>query len=83
MQMQRINITLPQDVLRQLRMRIPEGKRSEFIATAIASNLGDKKEKLRQLKRSLEINRDFYNKVRKEIEEDFKYADAEIIDKLP
>ena len=84
MQVHRINITLPHDLIKQLRIKIPQGKRSEFIAKAISTNLNNgREEKMKHLKKSLEINRKFYERQAQVVEEDFKYADTEILDKLP
>ena len=37
----------------------------------------------KELARSLKINKEFYKRVSQEIQEDFKYADAEVWEKLP
>lgn len=78
MHTQRINISLPNTILRQLQTSIPQGKRSKFIATAISERL--KKSNLKQqLRKSARAQRE----IAKQIEEDFKYADAEIFNKIP
>lgn len=81
MQAQRLNITLPYELARDFKRAIPAKKRSKFIAEALKSKLPRKNLK-RELIKSLEANREYYKKVGKEIEEDFKYADAEIWEKL-
>lgn len=82
MQAQRINITLPVDLLRDLRRSIPERSRSKFIAKAVKDKLSRKKLKL-SFKKSLKVNAEFYKQEIKQIQEDFKYADAEILERLP
>lgn len=82
MQAQRLNITLPYEIARDFKRVVPAKKRSKFIATALQEKLS--KRKIRQeLIKSLKANREYYKKVGKEIEEDFKYADAEIWERLP
>lgn len=83
MNIQRINITLPSDLLRDFRRIIPEGERSKFIAETIAEKLKKKKGLKKALLKSLKANREYYEKVGREIDEDFKYADAEIFDRIP
>ena len=83
MQTQRINISLPGDLARDLRRTIPERSRSKFIAEALEDKLKRKKNLKRDLIKSLKLNREFYQKEAKEIEEDFKYADAEVWKKIP
>ncbi|GEM_PF-3627674 len=82
MQTQRINITLPTELLRDLRRIISEGKRSKFIAETLAEKLMKKRDFKKTLIKSLKANSEYYNKVGKEISEDFKYADAEILERL-
>lgn len=65
MQTQRINITLPYDLIRDLRRNIPEGKRSQFIAQAVKEKL-PKKNLKKELIRSLKANREFDRSVMKE-----------------
>lgn len=83
--MQRINITLPDELTRDLRKAIPERKRSKFIAEAVSEKLTQNK-KNRSLKKelikNLEANRGYYERVAKDIEEDFKYADTEVLERL-
>ncbi|MBI2267843.1 MAG: hypothetical protein HYU80_00140 [Candidatus Blackburnbacteria bacterium] len=78
MQTQRINITLPNELARDLRRSIPTRSRSKFIAGAVQEKLA-KRDIKEELRRSLEAQK----KIIKEIQEDFKYADAETIAKLP
>lgn len=80
--MQRINITLPNDLVRDLKRSVPNGKRSKFVASAIKEKL-PKINLQKELSKSLKANKEFYTKVAKEIREDFKYADAENWKKLP
>ena len=71
MQAQRLNITLPYELARDLRRTIPAKKRSGFIAEAVSERLGQKK-KLKNIKKewikSLKANREYYRKVAKEWE---------------
>lgn len=83
MQTQRLNITLPNELARELRRNIPLRSRSKFIAEAVGERLKRKKNLKKDLIKSLKANYEFYKKVGKEIEEDFKYADAEVIKRLP
>ena len=80
--MQRINITLPDDLARDFRRYIPTRKRSSFIAEAVRSKLPNRNLK-KELIKSLKANKEFYKKVAEEIREDFKYADAEVWERLP
>lgn len=82
MQAQRLNITLPYELARDFKRTIPAKKRSKFIATVLKDRLSKTNSKKEFIK-SLQANREYYKKVGKEIEEDFKYADAEIWEKLP
>lgn len=82
MHTQRINITLPNDLLYNLRRSVPIRSRSKFIAKALKERL-PKRDLKRELIKSLKLNKEFYRKVGKEIQEDFKYADAEVWEKLP
>lgn len=85
MQTQRVNISLPHDLLKQLQSEVPQGKRSKFIANAVSEKLMQRKEskKLKkELIKRLEANREYYEKVSREIEEDFTYADAEVLKRL-
>lgn len=82
MQAQRLNITLPYEIARDLRRSIPARKRSRFIAESIKKSL-PKKDLKKDLIKSLKINKDIYIRVSREITEDFKYADADAWEKLP
>ena len=57
MQMQRINITLPTQIIKQLQANIPLGKRSKFIAQAVSEKLGKKRDIKKELEKSLKANR--------------------------
>jgi len=63
MQTQRINITLPTDLARDLRRTIPERSRSKFIAEALRDRLGRKRNLKKELIRSLKANRKIYEQV--------------------
>ena len=63
MQTQRINITLPTDLARDLRRTIPERSRSKFIAEALRDRLGRKRDLKKELIRSLKANRKIYEQV--------------------
>lgn len=76
--MQRINITLPDDLIRDFKRSIPNGKRSKFIADVL-----DEKLKKVDLKSQLKKSAQAQQKIIREIQEDFRYADAEIWEKLP
>lgn len=81
---QRLNITLPYELTRDLRRTIPAKKRSKFIAEAVSEKLQKKKRiSSKELLKALKANYEYYEKVGKEIEEDFKYADAEVLERLP
>lgn len=82
MQAQRLNITLPYELARDFRRAVPVKKRSQFIAEAVQEKLPKKNLKKEWIKH-LKANRAYYEGVGKEIEEDFKYADAEIFEKIP
>ena len=62
MQTQRINITLPADLARDLRKTVPEGSRSKFIAAALEEKLKRKKNLKKDLIKSLKVNAEFYKK---------------------
>lgn len=68
MQTQRINITLPQKVLKLLRSSIPEGQRSHFIARVIEEKLEREKKTKMSLEESLKANASYYKKIAKEWE---------------
>lgn len=78
MQAQRINITLPYELARDFKRAVPVKKRSKFLAEVLREKL--KKSDLKsQLKKSAQAQK----QIIREIQEDFKYADAEIWEKLP
>ena len=79
MQTQRLNITLPSTIARDLRRTIPARSRSKFIAEALEDKLKRKKNLKRDLIKSLKANRE----LDKQIMEDFKYADAEALKYIP
>lgn len=64
--MQRINIIFPDDLARDLRRVIPDGKRSQFIAEAVKEKIGKKKNLKKDWIKSLEANKDFYRQVAEE-----------------
>ena len=65
MQTQRINITLPNDLARDFRRSVPNGKRSQFIAEAVREKLPKMNLKKEWIK-SLNSNKEFYRKVAEE-----------------
>lgn len=73
MQTQRINITLPQKVLKLLRSSIPEGQRSRFIARVIEEKLEGEKRTKMSFEESLKANYAFD----KEIMNDWGTVDGE------
>ena len=79
MQTQRINITLPNDLARDLRRSIPSRSRSKFIAEALQEKLKRKK----NLKKEFIVSLKAQAKLTKEIQEDFKYVDAEEFKRIP
>lgn len=66
MQTQRINITLPMEVIKNLRRSIPSGKRSNFIAKTLTEKLAKKRDINKELVRSLKANRKLYEEVAKD-----------------
>lgn len=66
MKSQRINITLPYQLIRDMQINIPQGKRSEFIAKAVSEKLGKKKDINEALRKSLQANREFDKQVAKD-----------------
>ena len=66
MQTQRINITLPNDLARDLRRTIPERSRSKFIAEALRDRLGRKRDIKKELIRSLKANRKYDKELMKD-----------------
>ena len=69
MQTQRINITLPNNVVQQLSFSVPSGKRSKFIAEAVSEKLAKKKVARDTLQESLIKNKEFYKAVSRDLEE--------------
>ena len=68
MQTTRINITLPNELARDLRRTIPARSRSKFIAKAIQEKLPKKRWTNKEWVKSLKANYDYYKKVGKEWE---------------
>lgn len=66
MQIQRINITIPNSILKYLQENIPSGKRSKFIAEAVLGKLGAAKNINQQFKKSLKENKELYDSVGKD-----------------
>ncbi len=64
--MQRINITLPDDLAKDFRRSIPTRSRSKFIADMIKEKLPTRKHLRRDLIKSLKANRKFYEQVAEE-----------------
>lgn len=62
MQIQRINISLPTDIIRRLQTTVPAGKRSRFITKALSEKLAKTRNAKKELKKSLKINYEFYKK---------------------
>lgn len=79
MQSQRINISLPADLARDFRRSIPERSRSKYIAGVLREKLIRRKNLKKEFIKSLK----FQAKLTKEIQEDFKYVDAEEFARLP
>ena len=75
---QRINITLPPDLAQELRRNIADRKRSKFITEAIREKL-TKSDLKDQLRKSALAQKEII----RQIQEDFKYVDAEAFDKIP
>ncbi|MDO8429101.1 MAG: hypothetical protein Q7S88_00545 [Candidatus Daviesbacteria bacterium] len=83
MQAQRLNITLPYEIAKDLRRVVPAGERSQFIAEAVRERISQNKHFKKEWAKGLKANYDYYKKIGKEIEEDFKHADEEILERLP
>ena len=66
MQTQRINISLPYDIVKHLNQTISKGKRSSFIASALSEKLAKKRDIDKELRKSLKANRKFDEAVMKE-----------------
>ena len=73
MQTQRINISLPYDVIKQLNGAIPQGKRSQFIAKAVSEKLTKKRDIDKELIKSLKAN----YKLDKEFIKDWSITEVE------
>lgn len=63
---QRINITLPNDLARDLRETIPARSRSKFISEALKEKLAKKRDLKKEWQESLKANKEFYKKVASE-----------------
>lgn len=57
--MQRINITFPDELVRDLKRSVPSGKRSQFIAKAVKEKL-PKRDLKKELIKSFKANRKLY-----------------------
>jgi len=66
MQTQRINISLPYDIIKHLNQTVSKGKRSRFIAKAVSEKLEKKRNIQKELIKSLRANRKFDEAVMKE-----------------
>lgn len=66
MQTQRINITLPNDLARDLRRTIPARSRSRFISEALKEKLAKKRNFKKEWIESLKANYQFDKKVMEE-----------------
>lgn len=66
MQTQRINISLPINIIKQLQLTVPFGKRSRFITSALSEKLAKKRDIEKELRKSLKANRKFDEAVMKE-----------------
>lgn len=75
---QRLNITLPYELARDFKRSVPLKKRSWFIAEAVKEKL-TKADLSKQLRKSALAQREII----KQIQEDYKYADAETWANLP
>lgn len=63
MQTQRLNITLPENLAKDLRRAVPARKRSRFIAQALDEKLKHKRNLGKELVKSLKANKKFYDQV--------------------
>ena len=66
MQTQRINITLPNDLARDLRRTIPVRSRSKFISEALKEKLSKKRNLKKEWINALKANYEFDKKIMKE-----------------
>ncbi|OGY07991.1 MAG: hypothetical protein A2700_00050 [Candidatus Blackburnbacteria bacterium RIFCSPHIGHO2_01_FULL_44_64] len=78
MQTQRINITLPVELIREMGNSVPRGFRSRFIAKAIKNELPEM-----PLEESLRKSAEAQVEISRGIQKDFASADDEIWEKLP
>lgn len=77
--MQRINITLPDELAREFRRTIPTRKRSRFIAEAVKEKITKKRNLKKEWIKSFEAQK----KIIEEIQKDFKYVDSEAFERIP
>jgi metal-responsive CopG/Arc/MetJ family transcriptional regulator len=68
MQTQRINISMPYNILKHLNQTVSKGKRSRFIANAVSEQLTKKRDIQKELSKSLKANYNFYKTVAREWE---------------
>ena len=76
--MQRVNITLPADLIRHLKQTIPARKRSSFIAEALKDKLSQQNQKKalqKELIKSLKANAKYYEKIAQEWEQTEEWPD--------
>lgn len=66
MQTQRINITLPNDLIRDLRTSIPPRGRSKFIAGVLREKLVKKRNLKKEWIKSLQANKKLHEEVRRD-----------------
>ncbi len=66
MQSQRINITLPHDLIKDLRISIPSRGRSRFIAGAVKEKLAKKRNLKKEWIKSLKASKELYEEIRKD-----------------
>jgi len=76
--MQRINVILPDELARELKRTIPAGSRSRYIAQTIKEKM-----KRQDLKIQLKKSANAQKAIVREIQEDYKYVDAEEFNKIP
>ncbi len=76
---QRLNITLPYELARDFKRAVPAKARSKYIAGILKENITKKKNLKADWIKSFKAQK----KIIEEIREDFKYADAEVWEKLP
>lgn len=66
MHTQRVNVSLPYDLIKQLQSEVPQGKRSKFIANAVSEKLSKKRNLKAELEKSLKANSQLDKAVMKE-----------------